>query len=87
MAKTVTIAGATYSDVPSVDIPLSSGGTAKFVDTSDANASAADVLSGKTAYVNGSLVSGSLATNTYYTGTSEPASSLGSDGDLYLVVS
>lgn len=36
MAQDVTIAGATYSDVPAVDIPRSDGqGTARFVDQSE----------------------------------------------------
>lgn len=37
MAQNVIINGVTYSNVPSVEIPLSPGpGTAEFVDTSDA---------------------------------------------------
>lgn len=34
MAQNITIAGARYSDVPFINIPKTSGGTAKFVDTS-----------------------------------------------------
>lgn len=64
MAQNVLINGVTYQNVPEVDIPLSGGGTAKFMDTSDANATAAQMLSGKTAYVNGSKVTGSISSKT-----------------------
>lgn len=74
MAKNVVINGVTYSDVPEVDIPISGGGTAKFMDTSDADAVAGDVLSGKKAYVNGQLVTGNIqskAAETFTPGTSD----------------
>ena len=54
--------------------------------TNDATAAAGDIANGKTAYVNGSCVTGSLAFVTYRTGTTTPASSLGSNGDIYLKV-
>ena len=61
MAQNVTIAGAQYSDVPSISVPKTGGGGfASFVDTTDADASAADILSGKKAYVNGQLLTGTL---------------------------
>ena len=43
----VVINGVTYNAVPEVDIPISGGGTAKFYDASNADASAGNVLSGK----------------------------------------
>ena len=43
----VVINSVTYQNVPEVDIPKSGGGTAKFYDASQADAAAADVLSGK----------------------------------------
>ena len=58
MSQNVTVQGATYSDVPGIELPKQGGGTAYFADTSDANAAAADISSGKTAYVNGVKITG-----------------------------
>lgn len=63
MAQNVIINGVTYQSVPEVDIPKSSGGTAKFYDTSGANAGAGDILTGKTAFGSSGSISGNMANN------------------------
>lgn len=66
MAQNVVIRDVVYSDVPSVEIPLSPGpGTAEFVDTSDATLdSGSKMLSGYSAYADGTKYSGSITTKT-----------------------
>ena len=49
MAQNISLMGAEYTDVPAVVLPKTGGGTAQFDDTTDANATAEDVLTGKTA--------------------------------------
>lgn len=65
MAKNVVIRDVTYSDVPSVEIPLSgASGNAVFVDTSDATLnSAAKLPQGVTAYANATKYTGTAAEN------------------------
>lgn len=60
MAQNVTIAGVSFENVPSVDIAKTGGGFARFVDSSDANAAASDIVKDKTAYVNGIKLVGTL---------------------------
>ena len=50
MSQNISLWGATYSDVPSVLLPKSGGGTASFTDVTDTTAAAADVASGKYFY-------------------------------------
>lgn len=63
MAQNVIINGVIYSDVPEVDIPKSGGGTAKFYDSSGADAASGDILSGKSAYGSSGEISGSMPNN------------------------
>lgn len=64
MAQNVIINGVTYQNVPEVDIPKSGGGTAKFLDTSDATlAGGGQLPNGVTAYANGTKITGTAAEN------------------------
>lgn len=63
MAQNVIINGVTYSDVPEVEIPKNGGGTARFLDTGDADISPGDVLAGKTAFGANGPVSGQMPNN------------------------
>lgn len=63
MAQNVIINGVTYSNVPEVDIPKSTSGTAKFYDTASGDATAENVLSGKKAFNSSGEITGSMANN------------------------
>ena len=65
MAQSVVINGVTYANVPQVEIPKSTSGTAVFHDISDTTATAGDVLSGKYFYTsNGTKTQGSIVSKT-----------------------
>ena len=65
----VVINGVTYASCPEVDIPKSGGGTAKFYDASNADASASHVLSGKKFVGTNGEDTGSMANNGSTSGT------------------
>ena len=70
MAQNVIINGVTYSNVPSVSIPKSGGGTASFVDTTDATLdNGSKMLSGVTAYAGGTKYTGSISSKSAQTYT------------------
>ena len=69
MAQNVIINGVTYSNCPEVDIPKSGGGTAKFYDTTGADITSSDVLSGKTGFGPSGSVSGGMTNNGSTSGT------------------
>lgn len=50
MSQNITLLGASYSDVPAVQLPKTGGGTASFTDVTDTTAAASDVASGKYFY-------------------------------------
>ena len=65
MAQSVVINNVTYSNVPYVEIPKSTSGTAEFYDTSDATLDSGDkMLAGNTAYANGTKYTGTIASKT-----------------------
>lgn len=59
----VVINGVTYASCPEVDIPKSGSGTAKFYYTGDADADAANVLSGKKFFTSTGEETGSMTNN------------------------
>jgi len=67
MAQNIELLGATYNDVPAVDLPKSGGGTARFMDVTDTTAAASNVASGYYFYTSSGVKtqgSASLATAT-----------------------
>lgn len=59
----VVINGVQYASCPEVDIPRVGSGTAKFYYTGDCDITAADVLTGKTAFGANGEVDGGMANN------------------------
>ena len=61
MAQNITIMGASYGDVPSVNLPKTGGGTASFTDVTDTTAAASDVASGKYFYTSAGVKTQGIA--------------------------
>lgn len=61
MPQAITLWGASFSDVPAVELPKTGGGVASFEDTSDATATSSDILSGVTAYAGGQKITGTAS--------------------------
>lgn len=62
MSETLSLFGKQISDVVGFHAKNTSGDTITYLDTSDADAVAANILNGKTAYVNGSKITGNIPT-------------------------
>ena len=61
MAQDVEIRNVVYADVPAITTPTEQGGTATFVDTSDATLASGDqMLNGVTSYADGVKVTGNI---------------------------
>ena len=70
MAQNVIINGVVYSEVPITKFPKSdSSGDALFYDTSDADVTAGDIPTGKTAYGASGSINGSMPVNGDVSGT------------------
>lgn len=60
-------------------------GNTTYLDISNDTVTADTVLNGYTAHnKNGESITGNVVLQTYYTGSTTPSSSLGSNGDIYL---
>ena len=71
MAQNITLMGASYSNVPAVNLPKTGGGTASFTDVTDTTATASDVASGKYFYTSSGVRT--AGTNSGGGGTSKNA--------------
>lgn len=82
MAQSVNLWGATYSDVPAIEVPKSGGGMASFTDVTDTTAAASDVATGKYFYTaagvrtQGTGSGGGGSGLEYETGTYTPTSDI-----------
>jgi hypothetical protein len=88
-AKTITPTKATQTAIPAGTYAAGDVTVAAipstYITTTDATATATDIVSGQTAYVNGTKITGSLEVHSYYISNSEPNASIGEDGDLWFV--
>ena len=79
MAQSVNLWGATYSDVPAIEVPKSGGGMASFTDVTDTTAAASDVAAGKYFYT-------AAGVRTQGTGSGGGGGSVTQDANGYIVL-
>lgn len=90
MAQNITLLGASYPDVPAVNLPKTGGGTAKFTDVTDTTAAAGNVLNGKYFYTaagvktEGSMANGSATPPSTISETGASISASSGSGTLIL---
>ena len=82
MAQNITLQGASYSDVPSVLLPKTGGGTASFTDVTDTTASANDVTAGKYFYTAAGIKTEGTSTG----GGGTTAGTVTQDANGYLIL-
>jgi len=58
MPQNLRINGVDYPNVPAITVPKTAGGSASFLDTTDATVLASDIATGKTAYARGGKIIG-----------------------------
>ena len=76
MAQDITLLGASYSEVPSVELPKTGGGTASFTDVTDTTATDSNVVSGYYFYTsNGVKTQGSMTNRGAISKTFTPSTS------------
>lgn len=80
MSRNVTIAGASYSAVPAIEVPATGGGTATFTDVSDTTAAASDVAQGTYFYT-------AAGVRTEGTSTGGGGGTITQDEDGYITIS
>lgn len=85
----ITLWGASYSDVPAVDLPTTGGGTSTFYEVSGSQTLTSnatyDVTTLEQVVVN--VAGGGGSSQQILCGTSTPSSSTGNNGDIYMVMS
>ena len=83
MSQSIRLWGATYSNVPAVDLPKSTSGTARFTDVTGTTATTSQVLDGYKFYdSSGTEKTGNVSFATYYVSSSNPSG--GNNGDIWL---